>query len=117
MVQPNSFSADGHCECLAGYRGKFCREQCEDGYFGLHCLKQCTCAKTSTDRCDHINGHCFCRPGFKGDNCTQVSSYATCPLKLSEENYNHAFWYNHPFPFSSIMLINSFDLDSLLISR
>ncbi|XP_070546649.1 multiple epidermal growth factor-like domains protein 11 [Ptychodera flava] len=59
---------DGMCECMAGWRGRYCDEPCPEGFWGAGCTQQCICPNLLV--CDDITGICKCQCQ-NGGTCNQ----------------------------------------------
>ncbi|XP_062610203.1 multiple epidermal growth factor-like domains protein 10 [Saccostrea cucullata] len=68
---------DGTClECVVGYQGPHCEEECDGLMYGQNCNQSCgSCLKS--EQCHHINGTCTdgCDRGYEGEMCTEE-----CPV-------------------------------------
>lgn len=51
-------------------------QECMMGYYGKNCSNQCSAFCNVIGRCDKITGHCDgrCKPGWKGETCDQKIS-------------------------------------------
>ncbi|XP_072395162.1 uncharacterized protein [Diabrotica undecimpunctata] len=52
----NGICENGHCNCLAGFKGNSCELVCSNGEWGPNCARTCECNSRS---CDSINGVCM----------------------------------------------------------
>nr|XP_022306863.1 multiple epidermal growth factor-like domains protein 10 [Crassostrea virginica] len=95
---------NGDCrECVAGYKGRTCNEECDNQNYGLVCNQTCGSCYGGK-QCDHVNGSCTdgceagllgekcdeeCLPGFYGKNCQNKCSFncgvpKRCDSKIGE---------------------------------
>nr|XP_022303340.1 uncharacterized protein LOC111110953 isoform X1 [Crassostrea virginica] len=62
---------DNTCvECVSGYKGHLCYEECDGNTYGLECNQSCSKCSGGV-QCDHVTGSCQngCVAGLYGDRC------------------------------------------------
>nr|XP_022312694.1 multiple epidermal growth factor-like domains protein 10 isoform X1 [Crassostrea virginica]XP_022312696.1 multiple epidermal growth factor-like domains protein 10 isoform X1 [Crassostrea virginica]XP_022312697.1 multiple epidermal growth factor-like domains protein 10 isoform X1 [Crassostrea virginica]XP_022312698.1 multiple epidermal growth factor-like domains protein 10 isoform X1 [Crassostrea virginica] len=72
-------------ECVSGYKGHLCYEECDDHTYGLECNN--SCGKCSAGvKCDHVTGSCQngCIVGMYGDRCDKECDNKTYGLDCRE---------------------------------
>nr|XP_022303537.1 multiple epidermal growth factor-like domains protein 10 [Crassostrea virginica] len=77
---------DNTCvECVSGYKGHLCYEECDGNTYGLECNQ--SCGKCSGGvQCDHVTGSCQngCVAGMYGDRCDKACDNKTYGLDCRE---------------------------------
>nr|XP_034319240.1 platelet endothelial aggregation receptor 1-like isoform X1 [Crassostrea gigas] len=72
--QCHSFT--GQCfNCVPGYQGQDCNQECENGKYGLNCENNCGHCQQDT-QCHNVNSSCLqgCSPGYIGSFCNITCS-------------------------------------------
>ncbi|XP_022300903.2 uncharacterized protein LOC111109108 [Crassostrea virginica] len=66
---------DNTCvQCVSGYRGHLCYEECDGHTYGVECKQSCGNCSGGV-QCDHVTGSCpnGCDAGMYGDRCDLVN--------------------------------------------
>nr|XP_022303343.1 multiple epidermal growth factor-like domains protein 11 isoform X4 [Crassostrea virginica] len=77
---------DNTCvECVSGYKGHLCYEECDGNTYGLECNQSCSKCSGGV-QCDHVTGSCQngCVAGLYGDRCDKACDNKTYGLDCRE---------------------------------
>ncbi|XP_077867321.1 uncharacterized protein LOC102807363 [Saccoglossus kowalevskii] len=63
------------CDCISGWTGATCTEECSDDTWGPNCDSACLCENGA--ECDRFSGECECTSGWLGVYCDTPCTYLT----------------------------------------